>query len=51
MNSIEMILTIVVSFLLTLSFLPVFIKYAHKKKQGQMMSNFALMGEGEESGV
>ncbi|AUJ30057.1 phospho-N-acetylmuramoyl-pentapeptide-transferase [Liquorilactobacillus hordei] len=37
MNSIEMILTIVVSFLLTLSFLPVFINYAHKKKQGQMI--------------
>ncbi|MDC7951950.1 phospho-N-acetylmuramoyl-pentapeptide-transferase [Liquorilactobacillus mali] len=37
MNSIEMILTVIVSFLATLIFLPVFINYAHKKKQGQMI--------------
>ncbi|MFT8824697.1 MAG: phospho-N-acetylmuramoyl-pentapeptide-transferase [Liquorilactobacillus mali] len=37
MNSIEMILTVIVSFLATLIFLPIFINYAHKKKQGQMI--------------
>ncbi|MDN2452497.1 phospho-N-acetylmuramoyl-pentapeptide-transferase [Lactobacillus sp. UCMA15818] len=37
MNSIEMVLTIIVSFLITLIFLPVFIDYAHQKKQGQMI--------------
>lgn len=37
MNGLQMLLTLVVSFILTVVFLPVFINYAHKKKQGQMI--------------